>query len=75
MQMKYITAAVASAIAIMSAGHAHAAQGPSSSATPYVTATAPGVEITSIISVGDTAQNGYKMVGIPDGLGTAPSPF
>jgi hypothetical protein len=48
---------------------AHAATGPSSSASPYVTPTAAGVEVTSIISVGDAASNGYKMVGIPDGLG------
>lgn len=46
-----------------------AAQGPSSSQTPYVTPTAPGWHVTSIISAGDAADNGYKMVGIPDGLG------
>lgn len=44
-------------------------RGPSSSQTPYVTGTAPGWRVTSIISVGDAADNGYKMVGIPDGLG------
>ncbi|MBK7764882.1 MAG: hypothetical protein IPI44_01535 [Sulfuritalea sp.] len=44
-------------------------QGPSSSKTPYVTPTAPGWSVTSIITVGDAALNGYKMVGIPDGLG------
>ena len=32
-------------------------------------ATAAGWDVTSIISVGDAADNGYKMVGIPDGLG------
>jgi hypothetical protein len=42
--------------------------GPSSSQSPYVEPTAPGVEVTSIITVGDTVQN-YAMVGIPDGLG------
>ncbi len=31
MQMKYLTAAVACALAVMSTGHAHAAQGVSSS--------------------------------------------
>src|SRR6476620_1793422 len=44
-------------------------QGPSSSQTPYVTPTAPGWHVTSIVSAGDAADNGYKMVGIPDGLG------
>ncbi|MDP2810071.1 MAG: FxDxF family PEP-CTERM protein [Rhodocyclaceae bacterium] len=43
--------------------------GPSSSQTPYVTPTAAGWSVTSILTVGDTAGNGYKMVGIPDGLG------
>lgn len=42
--------------------------GPSSSQSPYVTPTAPGVDVTSIMTVGDTVQN-YAMVGIPDGLG------
>jgi hypothetical protein len=43
--------------------------GPSSSKAPYLLSVAPGVKATSIISVGDMAENGYKMVGIPDGLG------
>jgi len=43
--------------------------GPSSSATPYVVPTAPGVAVTSILTVGDAAANGYRMVGIPDGMG------
>ncbi len=42
--------------------------GISTSQTPYLTASQPGVEITSILSVGDNI-GGYKMVGIPDGLG------
>ncbi|MEZ6033873.1 MAG: hypothetical protein R3C17_12330 [Planctomycetaceae bacterium] len=42
--------------------------GPSSSATPYLTSTNPNVQFTSILTVGD-AINGYRMVGIPDGLG------
>ena len=50
------------------AGGAQAATGPSSSATPYVTPTAAGINVTSILTVGD-AIGGYKMVGIPDGLG------
>jgi len=42
--------------------------GISSSQTPYITPIKPGVQFTSIISVGD-AVGGYKMAGIPDGLG------
>ncbi len=49
--------------------------GPSSSASPYLLPTAPGVQTISIMTVGDsvnTKPDGatpYKMVGIPDGLG------
>ncbi|MBU6228311.1 MAG: hypothetical protein KGQ93_01285, partial [Cyanobacteria bacterium REEB459] len=45
--------------------------GPSSSQTPYVipAASATGVKVTSILTTGDAPSNGYKMVGIPDGLG------
>ncbi len=75
--MKKITLPVAialSACAGLAAGTQGAsdipgAQGPSSSQTPYVTPTAPDWHVTSIISAGDAADNGYKMVGIPDGLG------
>ena len=42
--------------------------GPSSSQTPYLSPTAPGWSATSLLTVGD-AIGGYKMVGIPDGLG------
>ena len=47
-------------------------QGPSSSQTPYVVPApgAPGWETIAIISAGDSAKNnGYVMVGLPDGLG------
>jgi hypothetical protein len=50
-------------------------QGPSSSATPYLVPTASGVEITSILTAGDSVAhfNGgtqlYRMSGTPDGLG------
>lgn len=53
------------------AGAAHAQiQGPSSSQTPYVLPyqNNPNVVTKSILTVGDTI-GGYKMVGIPDGLG------
>jgi hypothetical protein len=50
------------------------ATGPSSSASPYVTSTATGWSVTSILTVGDSVNNkpdgtAYRMVGIPDGLG------
>ena len=44
--------------------------GPSTTVRPYVLPVADGVETTSLLTVGDRpAGNGYKMVGIPDGLG------
>jgi hypothetical protein len=46
-----------------------AVTGPSSSQSPYLLRSQPGVITESIISVGDAAPNGYRMVGIPDGLG------
>jgi hypothetical protein len=42
--------------------------GPSTKTTPYVVPVADGVSIRSLLTVGDTVA-GYKMVGIPDGLG------
>jgi len=51
------------------------AQGPSSSATPYLVPVATGVRTVSILTVGDSVNpkldgvTPYKMVGIPDGLG------
>jgi len=42
--------------------------GPNSSQTPYQIGVG-NVGVTSILSVGDTADNGYRMVGIPDGMG------
>lgn len=65
---KRIAVLVGSALAIM-AMNAQAAQGTSSSQAPYVNAIAPGVEFTSILTAGDVARNGYRMSGIPDGLG------
>lgn len=58
------------------AGTVAAAQGPSSSQTPYITPTATGWQITSLVSVGDSPKNGgYPMAGIPDGLGAVPGRF
>ena len=54
---------------------AHADTGPSSSQSPYLVPTAPGVEFVSILTVGDAVKKRhkgnetYRMVGIPDGLG------
>lgn len=51
------------------AGLAHAQfTGPSSSQSPYVLPSIPGVSTTSILTVGDTI-GGYRLVGIPDGMG------
>ncbi|BAZ33978.1 5'-nucleotidase/2',3'-cyclic phosphodiesterase (plasmid) [Cylindrospermum sp. NIES-4074] len=43
-------------------------KGQSSSQTPYIVPVASGVSFTSILSAGDSI-GGYKMVGVPDGLG------
>jgi hypothetical protein len=54
---------------------ADTATGPSSSASPYIINVPANVEITSILTVGDTVSDKpdditpYRMVGIPDGLG------
>ncbi len=55
-------AAVAAAAAFAATG-----TGPSSSQAPYLVP-AQGVDLTSILTTGDTI-GGYRMVGIPDGLG------
>ncbi len=67
----------ASAIALIAAATPAAAAppptatGPSTTTAPYVLPAAPGVSITSLLTVDDarSASNGYEMVGIPDGLG------
>jgi hypothetical protein len=43
--------------------------GPSSTQTPYLKPFKAGIKFTSLLTVGDAAPNGYKMAGIPDGLG------
>src|SRR5689334_16002616 len=42
--------------------------GPSTTTEPYLIPTVPGVKFVSILTVGDNI-GGYRMVGIPDGLG------
>lgn len=66
MKLKTLALAAAMTLALSAA---QAATGPSSSQSPYLVPTATGVAVTSIITVGDAAGNGYKMVGLPDGLG------
>jgi hypothetical protein len=65
-------------IGLMMAVCGHAATGPSSSETPYLTPANGSVEVTSVLTVGDTVYKNnpvtpsdtvYRMVGIPDGLG------
>ena len=67
------TAACAALAPVLLATSAVAASpvttGPSSSQSPYLLPVAPGVTNTSLLTVGDAADNGYRMVGIPDGLG------
>ena len=36
---------------------------------PYALPSAAGVEIKPLLTVGDKADNGYEMMGIPDGMG------
>ena len=42
--------------------------GPSTTTEPYLVPSVSGVELTAILTVGDSI-GGYRMVGIPDGLG------
>src|SRR4051812_15801613 len=50
--------------------------GPSAGQTPYLTSTAPGVHLTSLLSAGDTVPDAqskdgsaWRFAGIPDGIG------
>jgi hypothetical protein len=47
--------------------------GPSTKTEPYLVPSLPGVETVSILTVGDSV-GGYRMVGIPDGLGALEGP-
>lgn len=65
----YILIAVFMAILVgLGAVYAHDIVGPSTTQTPYYLPAAPRIQVKSILTVGDTV-NGYRMVGIPDGLG------
>lgn len=59
-------ATVALASTVMAAGGT--AIGPSTSTAPYLLPSAPGVITKSILTVGDNI-DGYRLAGIPDGLG------
>src|SRR6266545_762679 len=63
-------AAAAIALALVGGAVANTITGPSSSQSPYVVRSVPGVVTKAILSVGDSpAGSSYRMVGIPDGLG------
>lgn len=50
--------------------------GPQSSQTPYIVPTAAGWDVTSLITVNDSAKESpYVMVGIPDGMGAVAGKF
>ncbi len=71
--MRLRLAIMASSLAVLPAGTALAQTvGPSTSTTPYVLPNAalpPGsVETVSLLTVGDSV-GGYRLVGIPDGIG------
>jgi len=63
-----VASAVAAAVAIGGAVTYGHFKGPTSSQTPYVLPLMPHVKTASLLTVGDSI-NGYRMVGIPDGLG------
>ena len=67
---------LAISLTLAAAANAAGDTGPQSSQTPYITPTAPGWEVTSLITVGDTAKESpYAMVGIPDGMGAIAGKF
>ena len=74
MQRKLVAVLVAAALTGTHVS-AQAANGPSSSQSPYLVPQAAGIEFTSILTVGDEVKKKhkgnetYRMAGIPDGLG------
>ncbi len=72
---KRVSIAVTAAVLAMAACANAQVTGPSTKIAPYLVPAAPGVEFTSILSVGDAVRKKhkgndfYRMVGIPDGLG------
>jgi secreted PhoX family phosphatase len=56
--------------------HADSFTGPQSSQSPYVVPTADGWDVTSLVTVGDSAKESpYVLVGIPDGMGAVAGKF
>jgi hypothetical protein len=71
-----LSKAVLLLLAVVPALGAAQITGPSSSQSPYSVPSAAGWQTTSLITVGDGAkENGYRMVGIPDGLGAIAGKF
>jgi hypothetical protein len=72
LEEKTISVALGAVVAMSGIGAAlaepAAKTGPSTPVAPYLVGTQPGVVATPIITTGE-AVNGYKMAGIPDGLG------
>jgi hypothetical protein len=67
---------LAISLTLAAAANAAGDTGPQSSQSPYITPTAPGWEVTALLTVGDTAKESpYAMVGIPDGMGAIPGKF
>ena len=68
---------LAIALTLASAGaSAETYSGPQSSQPPYITPTAPGWDVTALLTVGDTAKESpYALVGIPDGMGAIAGKF
>src|SRR6266508_1182278 len=69
-----LLAGVASAaVATVAVAAPGGSTGPSSSQSPYLVRSQPGVALKSIVTVGDAVPRAgggtYRMVGIPDGLG------
>jgi hypothetical protein len=74
-KLKPIAVGITLALAAIGA-QAQTFTGPQSSQTPYVVPTAPGWEVTSLLTVGDSAKEmPYRMVGIPDGMGAVAGKF
>ncbi len=63
-----VGALVAALVAPSAFAASGAEQGPSSSQVPYLLRTRPGIVTTSVLTTGDSVA-GYRMAGIPDGLG------
>jgi hypothetical protein len=68
---KTVTVGLVVSALLVGTGAVHAArseQGPSSSQSPYLVRTVAGIVTKSVLTTGDSVA-GYRMAGIPDGLG------